>query len=465
MDNTLFENPWDPSSDLLYRCYNQKEWEPRMQAMIMVIPNASVAMAATDDAVNEDDVLHVANIWGDLQGFLDLIGVVEKIMIPNIQIRGKGMNKNVTTPILTPDQTGPLDVVKGANVLAGHLKNKSEQAVRLRRLFYQEIYPNSWKKRGVLERMNGTRKWEWSPLLIQSVLFSNPSSDKKISNGILDHGYGSSMASALSTLSMSTMYFNLSIVVTVIRSLLHTLMEDDICMQTSHWFRNNEAYWKMLNEWLQGRYEELGSWQQHHDKRGVWNQPNGKLFRILRPFSTLFPCLSLVSRANNNTMDKTGVLRMLMYQSALYGEWMNLFVDYLWREQLDLTAKGLEAVVDHFRGKTRTLLENMSNLGITNIGYEQSILWSDLFLEKRMLPPSLFSWRGNGDLKALQRIKNVFSILAYQRTLLMDFIDDTYPLNDIFRPHFQTYSRLNKEIYTYLQEMEFQSSSSTVSIR
>lgn len=451
MDNTLFENPWDPSSDLIWKCYNQREWETRLQSMVLDTTGSATG------APGEDDLLNVANLWGDLQGYTDLVGIMKTIMIPNIQLRSKGLNADITTPlVVTADQAPPSEMFQAVQALEKQLVTREEEGDKLRKLFYQEIYPESWRPRGTLERLNGTRKWEWAPLLIHSMLFSQ---EKRITNGVLDKGYGSSMASSLSTLSMSTMVFNISMVVTVLRAMLTTMMEEDICMQTSAWFRETEAYWKMMNEWLQSQYDDLGSWQQKHDKKGAWNQPNGKLFRLLRPFSTLFPGLSLVSRARE-TMDKTGVIRIMFYQGSIFQEWLELWVQYLYREKLDVTAGELHAVVMGLKEKTTTMLKNMSAMGISNIGYEQSILWSDYYIERRMLPPGLYMWRGgHGQWKALQKIKNVFSILAYQRSLLLEFLDTTYPLNDVFRPHLKEYTKYHRIVYDTIQALEFRGSS------
>jgi len=457
MDNTLFENPWDPSSDLLGKCYNQREWETRLQSAALDVGGGR---SSGDGHPGEDDVFSVANLWGDLQGYMDLLGILRTIMIPNILLRSKGLNADMTTPlvVMTPDQAAPSEMYHAVIALQKMVVEKEKEGEKLRRLFYQEIYPEAWRARGTLERMNGTRKWEWAPLLIHTMLFSQ---EKRITSGVLDKGYGSSMAASLSTLSMSTMVFNISMVVTVLRAMLSTMMEDDICMQTSSWFRDTEAYWKIINEWLQGQYDDLGTWQQRHDKKGTWNQPNGKLFRLLRPFSTLFPGLSLISRARD-TLDKTGAIRVLFYQGALFQEWLGLWIQYLYREKLDVSARELEGVVDTMREKTTAMLENMSAMGITNIGYEQSILWSDHFIERRMLPPCVYMWRGGSgptQHKALQKIKNVFSILAYQRSLLLEFIDTTYPLNDVFRPRLKEYSKHHRVLYDTIQALEFRGSS------
>jgi hypothetical protein len=71
--STIFENPWNPAGDLVWKCYNQNEWEGRLQTMM--------------GEEGEEEMYHVANFWGDVLALKELMGMMEKIMIPNILLR------------------------------------------------------------------------------------------------------------------------------------------------------------------------------------------------------------------------------------------------------------------------------------------------------------------------------------------------------------------------------------------
>lgn len=447
--STIFENPWNPAGDLVWKCYNQNEWEGRLQTMM--------------GEEGEEEMYNVANFWGDVLALKELMGMMEKIMIPNILLRKSSMNQQHITPIVSPNGLSPADVYTGTEELKKILGGKEQEASKLQRMFFEEgIYPQQWRKRGVLERQNGTRKWKWQPLLLQSMMFNVETKKTSISfHSIEKNGYGSALSTALSAIGMTGMFFNISTILVVMRSLISTMIEDDLTMQTSKFFLENHTYWRLWVEWLQVIYDDLGFWQQTYDKKGVWNMPNGKLFRIMRPFTTLFPCMSQIIQARS-TMDKTGVIRMLMYTTHLFIEWTERFVDYLFRERLTQTATEFDHAVKGFKENTLVFLRHMSSMGITNVGYEQSILWNDVYIEEKRLPFHMYVWNGF-NFKKIQQLKNILSIIAYQRTLLFEFIESIYPLNDVFKPNFLEYGRMNLEFYEKIQEIDFKKDKNHIS--
>jgi len=68
-DCSVFENPWDPMTDLIHSCYNASQWEGR-------------ACTALIGENQEECIYHVINLFGDADGLASLCGILEKVFLP-----------------------------------------------------------------------------------------------------------------------------------------------------------------------------------------------------------------------------------------------------------------------------------------------------------------------------------------------------------------------------------------------
>lgn len=411
-----FENPWDPSKDLFYKCYNRDEWESRACVALVVVSQ-------------EDTLYQIVNFFGDVRGLYALCGIVEKVILPVV----------VST---STTSTG-----EGPTTPAGHLAEilapKLSQMDRLEDMFYEDIYPDEWSHHGVLERAAGIQKWVWKPLLLacmkKSVSHGKGGNATSLSSAVVMNGYGFSQLSGL---------------VSVIRSLLSTILEDDLSSQTLVWFESHASYWKLWLEWLQSFYDDLLQWQTLYDKRGVWNAPHGKLNRIIRPFSTFFPSVSLFF--HEKTLDKSGVIRMLLYQTRILHRWIRILTRALSRvpsfTSVSRTLKNSAVAHHEF---IDVWIEHLTPAGITNLGYSQSLVWNDVFLEYNPLPPFMALWTNLQNPRKLAFLKNFISTSIYQQLLWLDLLETTYTHNELFRPMIREFRAATTVLYKDVQTLEF----------
>jgi len=317
----LYENPWDPVEDLLYRCYHAGAWENRICTALVV-----------ED--HEDVVFQVANLFGDAQGLSALCGILEKVFLP-ILVDRKHLSESLSE--------------EAVEHLREMIDKRRSHLERLQDMFFQEIYPPAWAKDGVLERVMGTQKWLWKPLIL--MCHKNPRRKPTAS---------------LSSVALLNGVFQVSVIVSVIRSLLSTMMEEDLSSQTMVWFESNKAYWKLWLDWAQAFYDDLGNWQQAYDKKGTWNSAQGKICRVLRPFSTFFPSLSLF--VDDRVMDKAGMVRIWLYHTFLFQHWVKIFIRCLYREKFTSTANDLQTALNIYSQFTEAWVDGLTAAGITNIG-------------------------------------------------------------------------------------------------
>jgi len=409
-DASVFDNPWDPTADLIHACYNASQWE-------------GMACSALIAENHEECVYHVINLFGDADGLAGLCGMLEKVFLPLLSTTATDEN-----------------VKNGATRLSQIISTKRIDIHRLKDLFYSDIYPSSWNQHGAIERSSGIQKWLWKPLILQCQTAQQRHS-KHVHSG-------------LSSVAMMTNLFHVATVVSIMRSLLHTILEEDISSQTSRWFESQRPYWKLWIDWSQTFYDDLCKWQETFDKKGSWNTPQGKLCRILRPFSTYFPCLSFFF--DSTTLDKCGMVRVFLYHTFTFLAWLQIFTRCIIRCQ-GASSRGsvsLQSITERYTRFTEEWVSRLSSAGITNLGYYQSIAWADAFIEYRPLPPMLFLWKDMTDPRKRQQVCDFLASVVYQRSMLIDLLESTYSHNDVFSPLLKAYRDVNLNLYRELQTLD-----------
>lgn len=407
-DPALFENPWDPSTDLIHQCYNASAWENRVCTSLIV-------------EEHEEALYHVANLFGDTQGLSALCALLDKVFLPLFVSRSP------------PDG----DARTAAEGLYRIFEKKKEQADRLEDVFYEEVYPLEWARHGALERIAGTQKWVWKPLILAC-------------HSSMKTGGRSTPPICLSSIVMKTGSVQMSALVSIVRALLFTIMEEDLASQTSCWFESHRSYWKLWLDWSQAFYDEICHWQQTHDIKGVWNTPQGKLCRVLRPFSTLFPSLSLF--LETQVIDKCGMIRIFLYHTFILISWLRIFSRILIRLR---APPMLQPALAKYTKATEAWIDRLSAAGITHLGYYHSIVWSDAFIEHRPLPPLLYLWKSMSNPRKLYQISAFFSTVVFQRSLLLELLESSYAHNELFFPMIREYKKINDELYKTLQTLDF----------
>jgi len=386
------DNPWEPSRDVFAACLSN-DW--------------TVLVSRAVDPCG----YHTMNILGDLSGVHDLTGLLVDVLLPAMLSKTNGC--------------------ESGQVLLMSLANKATELRRLVDIMFAEVI-NELEDSGLISQATVCRKWDWWPFVSRC-----------------HDGKNGDPVASLSSLAMTHNTAVVSPIVFVLRCLIHTIIEDDIQSRISPWFESHKAYWKLLTEWLEAFYEILGAWQQSHDKKGVWNQPHGKLFRAIRPFSTHVPCMSLVLM-RNGTMDKSGILRIVLYHTIMFTRILRA-----WNRQL-IGWGGISARADDLEASTDNFIRVLSSVGITRVGWLPSILWGDKHLPTVVpMPPALEGCgRPQNEAVRFGEMKNFAATVAYQRNLCLQMLMEAFAFTEIFKAPLDEFIRSNRSVYESIMTME-----------
>lgn len=435
-DLKIFENPWNPQHDLLWKCYRQSEWESCLNAFL---GSSGVEMV--------DEIFHVSNILGDTRGLSDLCGVMETSLIPSAYSRYvlSDTPKTVLESFHSDMKYSghvPESIRNGVEKLSLIFKNKVTDIGHLVDIFYETVYPEEWRERGFLDALHGVRKWDWNPFLLSCLTPAQTT-----------HGKTAPHHSPItfSSITLATNTFQLSVVVSLIKLVVYTLIEDDTSSQTSAWFDQTKKYWIVYRQWLESFYDELSLWQQEYDKKGLWNTPQGKLCRVLRPCSTYFPCLSFL--LTPKTPDKCVFLRVILYHTFVYTEYLVQWSRYLYREKIHTLANQVSSCSQELEQHTNDFISGLSSCGITQMGYKESLIWHDKHIGRKPIPPCLHLWLRLTP-KRFQMLKNFFSLVGFQRQMILDIIQQSFTLNTVFESVFHRFVSVNLSVYQKLQELD-----------